>query len=246
MTKSLKYTVISLIIAISAIVYFIFNNNPSESDISECINNILNNSKNHSLVIITKNRGNTPILKGKATLIEKNNIIELVKKKCRSIEIQDFVEIIKQIPINLPSINFKIDHVNNIIIINSLVNNQVDANNILDSFNNAFINQNIPFTIKHDIQTNDKINPSEFDVYITLLIPSISAVRMTDITIKGNQIIVKGLVRDKLREKETIDMLTELFADELIIINQLELVIQAPVMDKYKYELSPLPNIKDQ
>jgi hypothetical protein len=244
MIKSLKFRVISLITIMSIIVYFLINYGPSESDNSQCINNILKNTNGHSLIIETKNRGNTPILKGKATLKDKNKIITLINKNCHSLEIQDFVETIKPLPINSPILNFEIDHFNRIISINSTVNNQLEANNIINSFNDALNDQVVPFTIKHDIKTNEQIKPSEFDLYITLLMPSISLVKMTNITIKDDRLIIKGLVRDKSREKETLEKLNTLFADEFIIINQLELVVKhAPVTEKYKFELAPMPTI---
>jgi Zn-dependent metalloprotease len=242
-----KITLVTLIAVIGLLAYILFFNGSSEAENNQCINNILMASNNHALIIETKNRGNTPILKGTASMKNKTNIIKLIREQCGPIEIQDFIEIINEVPSKLPFISFEIDNVNSIIIIDGMVNNTLEASTIIDSFNNAFIDQNKTFTIKHDIKSNDAIKPAELDLSITLLMPSIKLIQMAKVSIKDNTLTLKGLVRDKLREKETIDILEALFADELFIINQLEPVVKhAPEIEKFKYKLAPLPKIDQQ
>lgn len=247
MATSKKLTLILLITVMGIMTYTVFFNATSETENKQCINNILKTFNNHSLIIETKNRGNTPILKGQASIKTKNDILELISQQCASLKVQDFVEPVKETLSKSPSLSFEIDNFNSVIIINGMVNNTLEANTIIDSFSNAFNDQNITFTIKHDIKSNDEIKPSEFDILITLLMPSINAVQIANVSIQENRLTLKGLVRDKLRETETIDKLKALFADEFIIINQLELVVKhEPVTEKFKYKLAPLPKIEEQ
>ena len=77
--------------------------------------------------------------------------------------------------------------------------------------------------------------------------PSINAVQMANVSIMDIKLTIKGLVRDKLREKETIDKLNALFAEELTVVNQLELVVKhAPVIDEFQFEVAPLPKLEQQ
>ena len=101
--------------------------------------------------------------------------------------------------------------------------------------------------VKHDIKTNRMVESSEFDIYVTLLMPSIQNVKLAQVDIKNKQLIIKGLVRDVSREQETIEQLTSLFAGDLIIVNQLELVVKhESVIEKFEFELTPLPEIEQQ
>ena len=218
-----------------------------ENEINNCINAILTSSTGHSLYIETKNRGNTPLLKGKADKKNKELIKNLIEKKCGPINLQDLAEESLYLPITTPSLSFEIDTVNNIIVINGSVNSKTEVSNIINSFNNALNDTQQAFTLKHDFKTDRAIRSSEYDIFVTLIIPSINNVQLAQISINNDQLTIKGLVRDKNREQETINQLTALFAEDLQIINQLELVVKhEPIIEKFKFEITPLPTIEEQ
>jgi hypothetical protein len=219
----------------------------SESDIENCINDILASNQDHSLTIEIENRADSPLLKGQADEYIKYNIISLIQKKCGPIDIQDLVEDNQALLKKIPSLSFEMDNVNSIIVINGIVKTNKEADNIINSFNDAFNDSQQIFTMKHDIKTNRMVESSEFDIYVTLLMPSIQNVKLAQVDIKNKQLIIKGLVRDVSREQETIEQLTSLFAGDLIIVNQLELVVKhESVIEKFEFELTPLPEIEQQ
>lgn len=241
-----KLLILFILTALAFSAGFVFMGK-SESEIAGCINSILDSSKDHSLYIETKNRGDSPLLKGKAQKKNKEAIINLIQQKCGALNLQDLVDDDSHTQINTPSLSFEMDNVNYIIEINGLVKSKKEADNIIVSFDNAFNDKQQTYTIKHDIRSDRAIAKSELDVFVTLLIPSITNVQLAQISIKNNQLIINGLVRDSTREQQTIDQLTALFAEDLQIINQLELVVKhEPIIEEFKFKLTPLPTIEEQ
>ncbi len=221
---------IFLLLIVFLLVYFVIKDGYDEKQITTCIEEILISQQISSIQATTKNRGQKPVLTGKLTQEVKFKLLNSINNRCHVIEIQDFIEVIEP-PISIKaSLNFKIDHVNNIIYISGLVMNQQQVDNILHSFTTA-IKDNFPvsevdWTLSPNILIDENVQAVNFSIYITLLFTAIDTIKLTDITIENKQFILKGLIRDKIREKETLSKIRQLFDSEYQIINQLELVVQ--------------------
>jgi len=245
MTKRQSLTLYFLVPLIIIVAYVFMLR--SESDTENCINNILASTQDHSLSIEIENRVDAPLLKGQADQNIKDNIIILIQKNCGPINLQDLVEDKQAILQTVPSLSFEMDNVNSIIVINGIVKTKKEIDNIINSFDTAFNDLQQSYTMKHDIKADRMVESSEFDIFVTLLMPSIQNVQLAQVDIKNKQLIIKGLVRDKSREQETIEQLTSLFSDDLLIVNQLELVVKhESEFEKFEFELTPLPEIEQQ
>jgi len=216
------------------------NDTNTEKKIALCINKILDDAKIDAIDIETKNRGTSPIIKGMVSKQNKNKALGLLKGQCGITELQDFVEI-KTIPKTLqPWLNFKIDNVNNIITISGQLHSQSELEDTLASF--ATNDKTIVHSLSVDehIPTND-----DYAVYVTLIMASIENIQLADITINNGNITLKGLVRDKIRETETLLKLQQIFIDEMTITNQLELVVKHQrEIEGLKFDLAPMPTLE--
>ncbi len=219
-----------LILIISVLAFLWIKEEYDEKQLTKCIDEIIISQQINSIQATIKNRGKKPILKGFLTQEKKNKIIDSINNQCQIAEIQDFIEIIEPSETIASSLNFKIDYVNNILYISGLVKSQQQIDNILDSFKTA-IKDNFPpsdldWTLSPDISVDANAQATDYAIYITLLFTVIDNIKLADITLENNQLILKGLVRDTVRENETLSGIRRLFDDEFTIDNQLELVVK--------------------
>ena len=226
--KKLLLTFFTLVVILAGLIFI--KNIYDEKQLHQCITNVLAKEKVESITASTQNRGKKPILKGAISESQKNKLFAKLYKQCGIKEIQDFVEISNPGKSVHSSLNFQIDHVNNIINIAGIANNQNDIDNVLNSFRTAIVNNmptsDIPWTLSPDISINKLASQIDFSVTITLLFSAIDNIKLTDILIENNQLTLKGLVRDKVSKNETSKKIEQLFNDEFTIINELEIVIK--------------------
>lgn len=239
-----------LVFIISLLTFVVFKSWHEETQLTNCIQKTLNSQQIVNIEATIKNRGQKPILSGKLTQEKKDTLLNAINNQCEVTEIQDFIEIIEPPVTIASSLNFKIDYVNNTINVSGLVNNQQQIDNILNSFKNA-IKDNFPpsdldWTLAHDISMDNNSQKFDFDIHITLLFTAIHNIKLADITLEKNQLILKGIVRDQIREKETLSKIKRLFDDKYTIINQLELVIKLkPDIPGIRFEKLPPPVLPD-
>ena len=227
------------IAAILFSIYILTNNTNTEEQIAQCINTILDDAKFNAIDIETKNRGNSPIIKGIVSKQDKGKALSLLKGQCGITELQDFVEIKAITKVLQPWLNFKIDNVNNIITVSGQVHSQSELDDILASFATN------DKTIVHSLSFAQHIPANDYAVYVILIMASIENIQLADITINNGNVTLKGLVRDKIREKETLSKLQQIFIDEMKIINQLELVVKhRREIEGLKFDIVPLPALK--
>ncbi len=219
-----------LILIISVFSFLSIKEAYDEKQLTICIDEIINSQQINGIQITTKNRGRKPILKGSLTQEKKNKLIDNINNQCQVTEIQDFIGTIESSKPIASSLNFKIDYVNNILYISGLVKSQQQIDHILDSFKTAikdnFPPSNLDWTLSPNLSVDANAQAIDYAIYITLLFTVIDNIKLADITIENNRIILKGLVRDTIRENETLSGIRQLFDDEFTIDNQLELVVK--------------------
>lgn len=219
-----------LILMASVLAFLSIKDTYDEKQLTTCIDEIIISQQIKDIQVTTKNRGGKPILKGFLTQTKKNKLINSINNQCQVTEIQDFIGTIESSKAIASSLNFKIDYVNNILYISGLVKSQQQIDNILDSFKTAikgnFPPSNLDWTLSPDLSADANAQAIDYAIYITLLFTVIDNIKLADITIESNRIILKGLVRDTIRENETLSGIRKLFDDEFTIDNQLELVIK--------------------
>jgi|GEM_PF-1898407 len=247
-TKSFAIFILIIIIAISLMQ---FQKYYSENQLSNCISQVLSQTGSQGIEIIAKDRGDKPILKGKLYLGEKEKLFVSIYKQCEVEEIQDFIEITSENTVFIESINIQIDYFNHLVNVKGTLKNQLAIDDLLESFNTAIrdnlTESNEEWTLSPNIIISRKVESIDFSIYVTLLFTAIDNIRATDITIENNQLILNGLVRNKEKEIETMDKIYQLFADELTIVNQLELVIKNNIeIEKIEIEPLPLPSLDNQ
>ncbi|VAW36959.1 hypothetical protein MNBD_GAMMA01-1853 [hydrothermal vent metagenome] len=217
---------------------FYFKAYISEKLLAQCINNILLQTKIDSIQVDTANRGKSPVLTGLASQKNKDALLKTINQNCDILELHDLIKVKVAIKTVGTYLGFQIDNAHNIVTIEGLVSNQSERENILDSFTSAMTDM----TIKHDIKIDARAKSTDYAMYITLLLASIANIQLADITIQNNELRLKGLVRDKTREQQTLNILQQLFQDDLKIINQLELVVKfKPDIEALKFENMPMP-----
>jgi len=204
------------------------------------MDNILNSQAESDVFSETQGRGKYPILNGSATAQSRKEIIESISRQCQLVEIQDFIEVTDNPNKSVAYINFSIDEANALVSIKGVVKNKKLRDATLQSFTDAIANK----TITENIKINPRVKKEDFSMTITLLLASIDSIKLSNITLKNKQIIIKGLVRDKHREAETINTLKQLFADDFTLINELERVVplDSEIQD-IQLELMPLPKL---
>lgn len=247
---SKKTLFISFISVITALVVYVFAKEVYiEHQLEKCINKILTTEKINSIEVSTKDRGKKPILKGSLEQSEKKLLLEKLIQQCNIEEIQDFIEIDNPETLVHSSLNFQIDHVNHVINIAGIANNQKQIDDVLSSFETAIQNNmpisEIPWTLSPDITIKDHASPINFSITITLLFSAIDNIKLTDISIEHNQLTLRGLVRDSDRKKETFNKIEQLLSDEFTIINELEIIIKhQPKLPSFQIEKLPPPIIE--
>ena len=245
-----KKLLLSFIIIASAFVVFIVAKETYvEHQLERCINNILTSEKFNDIEISTKDRGKKPILKGNLSQTQKESLFVKLYQYCNIEEIQDFIETTNTVKAVHASLNFQIDHVNNVINISGIANNQNQIDRVLSSFKTAIQNHmsisEIPWTLSPDITINNHASSIDFSITTTLLFSAIGNIKLTDILIENKQITIRGLVRDIDRKNETNNLLEQLFSDEFTIIDELEIVIKhQPKLPSFQIEKLSPPHIE--
>lgn len=251
---SKKITFLSLIAIVTGLVVFFFaKDSYMENQLNQCISSTLAKKGIETIQITTKDRGKKPILKGNLNLSQKDILFEFLNQQCNIEEIQDFINISTPIKPIYSTLNFQIDHVNNVINISGIANNQNQIDNILSSFETAIqnnmpsnlTNSETPWTLSPDITINNQANVIDFSIAITLLFSAIDNIKLTDISIKNNLLTLNGLVRDQVSKNETINKIEQLFSDEYTIVNQLETVLKLkPDMPAFQIEILAPPVVE--
>ncbi|MBL4772562.1 MAG: hypothetical protein JKX98_02840 [Alcanivoracaceae bacterium] len=239
MNKKKITLIISLLTVILIGIYILTNNTNTEKYIALCVNEILNKAEISSIQIETKNRGKSPILKGVTSKKKKDLVLKLLDSQCGVVEFQDFIEVKTKIEKVEAWLNFKIDNVNNIITVSGQVGSQTELHEILNSFATN------DKSITHSLSINKQIPTIDFAIDVTLIMASIENIKLADISISSSEIILKGLVRDQIRENETISKLERIFFAEKTINNQLELVVKhTKNIEGLKFDFTPVPTLE--
>jgi hypothetical protein len=229
-----KTYIIILLFFIALALYFAINASVSGKHKTNCLNIL----KKSAQISVDSNH-NTIVLSGSATTEDHQKILQLVEAQCQDLSIQNNIKIKSGLADSW--LNFKIDHVNSKITILGIVNNQGDIDSILSSFSGSLPDM----SIEYEIDLNNNAEDKNFAVTIMLILSAIDDIKLVDINLQKKDLIIKGLVRDKLREQQALMKLNQIFDDELNIINQLELVINnKPDIDKLEFEKAPLPKLE--
>lgn len=238
-----KSFLILLILVTSSSLYLAYNfyqKKQAENELKTCIENILMKHEISNISVITNNRGKSPILTGASNKFTKNKVLNDINKSCQVHEIQDLIEKLNIPTNNNAFINFRIDAFNNVITIKGAFNNQKEFDDILKSFNDTFLTM----SIQHDVGIDSKTNPTDFALDMTLLLPSIETIRVADISIKDDKLILNGIVRDQSTELQTLQTLHQLFDDKYSIVNELLQVTDKSERNEIKIDPLPMPKLQ--
>ena len=232
-SKSTRFFIIILFLSLA--IYFVIYKYRSHKQRENCISLL---AQSEQISMDTSN--NSIILSGSTNIDNHETIVQLINKQCQNITIQNSIKIETKLKLAESWLTFKIDHVNNKVSVFGIVNSQDDIDNILSSFSESLPNMSIAY----EIDLNKNVNDKDFAVSILLILTAIDEIKLIDISLQKQNLTIKGLARDKLREQQTLMKLNQIFEGEYNIINQLELVINnKPDIEKLKFEKIPLPKL---
>lgn len=234
-----KYLLFIILITGLSSLYWFHEKNSVSSQI-ECAITITTGYE--QLIIENRGKSQIPLIKGfVSTQKDKLQLIKSLNDNCQISEFDDFIEISKDLSQQDTWINFSIDNVNNVITVSGEINRQTELQAVLDSL--ATTEKNVV----HSIHINKNVANHDFAQDITFLLTAIDNIQMADITIYPKEMVLKGLVRDKLRQRETINKVEALFADQLTINDQLETVAKNNAeYETPDIEFAPLPSLDGQ
>ena len=236
MPKNKKFYILALFLFIASVLFFAIKTYLSNNQKEKCIKTLTQSAQ----ISVDFNQS-TIILSGSISADRHEVVVQLIEEQCRNLTIQNNIKINAKSKFSESWLNFKIDHVNQKITILGIVNNQGDIDSILKSFSESLPNMSIEYEIDLDKHVKDK----NFAVTTMLILTVIDEIKLIDINLYKQDLIIKGLVRDKLREQQALIKLNQIFENELNIINQLELVINnKPEIDKLEFEKILLPELK--
>ncbi len=229
-----KYILFIIVITGVYGLYWIYQQNSVPPQI-DCATKIIAEYK--LLTIEKPERNQMPLIKGSvSTKKDKNHIINSLKDKCNLSQFNDFIEISKDLAPQQTWINFSIDNVNEVITVSGEINRQSELQAILDSLATT------EKKVVHSMHINKKVSDHDFAGDITFLLTAIDNIQMADITIYTKEMVIKGLVRDKLRKQQTMHKIEALFTDQFTINNQLETVAKNTAeYEPLDIEFEPLP-----
>ncbi|MFK8010605.1 MAG: hypothetical protein AB8B80_01100 [Marinicellaceae bacterium] len=235
----LKIIILIILFALLTSVGYFHRINVLEEKMTQCLTETFNTLDITTLNIEVENRSDAPIVSGKVTHKQKQELINVINKSCGIETFIDNIEGYNENDITEAYINFELDGFNQKATIIGLVNSAFEHKAILTNFSQA-INQHYgEWTIEHEILISKLVQKKEFEIDLTLALSALSLVKKTDLTLINDRLIIKGLVRNKTKLESTIKQLNELFQEEKIIVNQLQEVILEP--NKIKpLELEPL------
>jgi hypothetical protein len=238
-----KYLLLLLIIIVSAVLFQNHRLRSAEKDRAECINNLLIAKHIDGIEVDYYNRGTSPVLQGTITADKKQLLLQTLNNQCGISEFQDFINIIEDKHLTKTWLNFSIDNINNIITLLGTVATQNQLDDILEGFANSLPE----LSIAHDVSVDESISNNDFAMTITLVLATLTDVQMADITLGNGEIIIKGLVRDRIQEKLLMDKLQSMFSGEKKIINQLEQVVENDSdRQELEFKLAPLPQLQQE
>ncbi|MCF6289349.1 MAG: hypothetical protein L3J53_08980 [Proteobacteria bacterium] len=137
-------------------------------------------------------------------------------------------------------VDFSIDNFNKTITLHGIVGNQKELDDIMQNFASTHADK----SISHDITIDARLRSTDFALNLSLLLAVITDVKVAEVKFTAKQIELKGLTLDKQSETQTMLKLQQLFADEFVIVNNLELVFKDNTRIKdIKFELSVLPEL---
>lgn len=237
----MKKTLLVLLFAGFAVASGIWFYNHSEQQLSFCISRIIAEHQIPQIKVITKDRGSKPILQGELSPSMKKIFIDSVSKNCAVSEIQDFIRE-KNPEVEFEAdLNIQVDTFNKVVTVRGDVHDEEERDEIIKNLSTAAAG----YSIAHLITIDDRVQNSDFPVNVSLLFSAIGEIKYADITLARDKIVVKGLIRDEIRENEAIEKLNELFADELQIVDQLELGIENNIeVNNLKFEKSEIPKLE--
>lgn len=245
----IKKLLIVLLIVLSSLGFYFFYLKPAnEKQLVLCIDNVLEQLQIDGIQLDNKNHGTLHVFKGSTNKKNKTTFIKHIKKQCQMTEFKDAIKVVTIKVLTYPSLNFQVDHFNQIVSVNGLVKTKIEHDNILSNFTNAYSNKykDSDWQVAHDIKIDRYIESTDFDIYIALLLPSITEIKLTDITIENKKLMLVGLIRNKATENTVIAKLTSLFEEDLQIINQLELITRDnPKIESLRMEFSPMPKLEE-
>lgn len=220
---------------------YVYKNKSDEKAIVNCLKGVLTTLKIENIKVDATHRIHSPILSGKITTKQKKQLVKLIANQCKVKSFEDLIVENNDYDIKISTINFKLDGVNNIGTITGMVNSAIEQQEIISSFTTAVNKHYGSWTIEHEILIYKQVNKSEFSIDISLVFSAISLVRLIDITFINNQLIIKGLVRNKHKKDMTISQLQQIFQGDLEIINQLEQVtVEDTKIEGLEIEISPI------
>ena len=223
-----------------SIAFFFYWSMGTEKRISNCIDKLIADNNLQNITSKTQNRGKFPILEGELTKEQHKHLISQIQQTCDVAEVQDFIKVVENEAPLFAELNIQIDSFNHIIYLRGVVNDKREHDDIIENV----MAVSPDYTLSHQIYIDDRVKKIEFAENIALLIPAISEIKYSDITVSENQVILKGLIRDKIRFDETMSQLNELLADNFEIINQLELGIETEIeIENLEFEKPELPEL---
>jgi len=244
----MKNKILSLFVVLTllfmASIYF---KKSDEKALVECVNKVSTSLNIIGLKTDVSGRVDSPIISGKTSTKDKQAFKQLITEQCQIHSFEDLIVEENEFDLKIAHINFKLDGFNQVGTITGIVNSVNEQQETLANFTDALNKHYGPWTIMHDIIVSKQVDNSEFSINISLVFAAISLIRVTDITLTNNQIIVKGLVRSKSDEQQSISQLQQIFQSDLEIVNQLEAVVkEAGEAEELEIELTPfeLPEIK--
>lgn len=220
---------IGMVITLGVFIVNFFYPWNDEKLAKNCVSQILAQNRINGILLISNK--NQIILNGQVNKSTKTKIKSLSFTQCGKTKIIDELTLSDNINKHQAWVQFEIDKVNDLILVHGKVKNQTQIKEILTIFA-----KNFPYMkLVHDIDLDVLINRNNpLSNHLTYLLPSIDSIKVAQIKLTENTLLLKGLVRDVNSEYLVINTLKRIFTDEVKIKNNLEKVI------KNNYHIKPL------
>ena len=226
------------ILVISGVVYTILRINAiSELD---CVDAILN--QNEIYTVLAEKNNDLLKLSGSLSEQEKEHLIKLINSSCQIEKFYDEITTYKAKHPTIAWINFSVDNVNQLVEIHGVVSSQLEIRHVTEIIKNSYPQKKII----NDLSTNYGLGKSDFAENISLILATVGSIQLLDISLKNNELIIKGLARDSYRANQTMHKLHALFDGELKITNQLDAVIKPEIeVESFDFKIPP-PELEKQ
>lgn len=231
-----------LIIALTGVVFALFigfNNNPLPV-VGDCINDVLSQQQINTIEVITKGPQGVPVLRGELEQSNKTELITAIRHDCSVSEIQDFIKVKVNIPQKHAELNVQIDTYNKIIKVTGNVHDDEERQAIISNLANAATE----YSVAHLINIDKSVSKSQMPEHVSLLLAATGNIKYADIDIGSDKIILRGLVRDEIREQQTMNQMKQLF-DQFEIQNKLDLAIETNIeIRNLQFEKPKIPKLE--